>query len=451
MIQSALVMQALSSTDGAGGKKLRAALLALTALILGALYWSAAARHSEEVNFDMDSTDQSAYMNYARKMRESGYEFVGGRNRMPVYPFLLSRVYEPGLVDYLYFERAKRFNALLSIFLLAVIYVILRVYLPPPATAAMLGVTAFTLFLFKAAYVQCELLYYTLVFASFVLMLEVLRRPRWPLGLLAGATAGLAHLTKASVLPGLLIFLVVGTGVFLISRSLRGLIAVALTAVCFLAVIYPYISTSKKVFGRYFYNVNTSFYLWYDSPEEVMSGTREHGDRSGWPDMPEEEIPGPLKYFREHTWGQMLGRVASGLAGMHQRASRAYGYYKFVLLYTGLAVLALAWSPRRTAGWLRRHAGTASFAACYIPAYLILFAWLESSMLSGHRVSLVLFLPLMFCAVLIVEAAFGNVSIGPPRWGLSAARSIHILVLGVLAADTWVILTDRIVSMYGGS
>ncbi len=444
-------MRALSDSVAPWSKRVRGALLVLIAAGCVALYWSAASRHSEEVNFDQETTDQSAYMNDARRMRESGYEFVGGRNRMPVYPFLLSLLHEPGLQELAFFERGKRFNTILSLVLLGLIFAILRARLSPAAALAQIGVIAFTLFLFKAPYVQCELLFYTLVFASFVLMLEILRKPRWPVGLLAGATIGLAHLTKASVLPGLLIFLAVATCRFLISRKPAGLIAVALTAVTFLAVIYPYISTSKRVFGRYFYNVNTSFYMWYDSFEEAQQGTKAHGDRAGWPDMPEEQIPGPMKYFREHTWGQMLDRMTFGLSRLHRQTSGAYGYYKFLLAYAGLAVVALLWNPSWTAGWIRRNAAPAAFAVCYLSSYLILFAWLGKSMNSGHRVSLMIFLPLMFCAALVIERSLGGVRFGPPRLRMSVATAIHILALIVLAVDATFNLTERIVTIYGGA
>ena len=59
----------------------------------------------------------------------------------------------------------------------------------------------------------------------------------------------------------------------------------------FLAVEYPHISNSKRIYGHYFYNVNSTFYIWYDSWDDVMQGTRVHGDRVGWPDMPEDQIP----------------------------------------------------------------------------------------------------------------------------------------------------------------
>ena len=35
----------------------------------------------------------------------------------------------------------------------------------------------------------------------------------------------------------------------------------------------PYLSTSKRVFGQYFYNVNSTFYMWYDDWPHASVGT----------------------------------------------------------------------------------------------------------------------------------------------------------------------------------
>ena len=65
-------------------------LFLLVVLIIGIAYWKGATEQLTLVNTRMKATDQSAYMDYARNMVESDYTFVGGRNRMPVYPFLQS-------------------------------------------------------------------------------------------------------------------------------------------------------------------------------------------------------------------------------------------------------------------------------------------------------------------------------------------------------------------------
>src|SRR5437667_12887884 len=70
--------------------------------------------------------DQGAYLAYAQQMYESGYAVVGDRNRMPVFPFLLSLIYRPGLSQTQFLERAQAFNVNFSIVLLLLLFLIFR-------------------------------------------------------------------------------------------------------------------------------------------------------------------------------------------------------------------------------------------------------------------------------------------------------------------------------------
>src|SRR3954468_13016907 len=54
--------------------------------------------------------DQGAYLADAVRMYETNYAAVGERARMPVYPFLLSLIYEPGLTEEKFLERAQTFT-----------------------------------------------------------------------------------------------------------------------------------------------------------------------------------------------------------------------------------------------------------------------------------------------------------------------------------------------------
>ena len=200
-----------------------AALVAVMLVPLAFLYLEGASRHGQVVNTNLNSTDQSAYMNYAGKMARSSYANVGDRNRMPVYPSLLSRLYRDGEPYEVFFERGKRFNTVLSLLLLATVATVLFLWFPPLAAFNLILVTAFTVYLFKAAYVQCELLYYTLNVCTYLLMCVLLARPGWVGGLLAGAAAAATHLTKAAVIPGVLLFLcvMVGRGVWRALRTTR--------------------------------------------------------------------------------------------------------------------------------------------------------------------------------------------------------------------------------------
>ena len=64
-----------------------------------ALFIWGASRQSMLVNTNMHSTDQSAYMDYAKNMARTHFQFVGGRNRMPIYPGFMSLFYRQGMSD----------------------------------------------------------------------------------------------------------------------------------------------------------------------------------------------------------------------------------------------------------------------------------------------------------------------------------------------------------------
>ena len=82
----------------------------------------------------------------------------------------------------------------------------------------------------------------------------------------------------------------------------------------FLLLLSPYLIESKAKYGAYFYNVNTTFYIWYDSWDEAKAGTLAAGDHLGWPDLPDEEIPSLQKYLDEHSAVEILHRFRDGVA-----------------------------------------------------------------------------------------------------------------------------------------
>jgi len=447
----------------------RIALAAVMLVPLALLYWEGASRHGRAVNTNMNASDQSAYMNYAGKMARSGYAHVGDRNRMPVYPFLLSRLYRPGEPDEVFFERGKLFNTALSLLLLAAVATILFRWFAPLAAFNLVVVTAFTLYLFKAAYVQCELLYYTLNLVTYLLMCVLLARPGWVVGLLAGTAAAATHLTKAAALPGVVLFLglMAGRGVWRALRKPRegqtesgpvpggrrawkDLATAAATAAAFLMVLYPYISTSKRVFGRWFYNVNTTFYAWYDTEQQVMTGTRLAGDREGWPKLPAERIPGPGRYLREHSMGEGLARVRDGLGRIIRNAGKSYGWARYFLLFAGFGVAAVLLDARTARRIARERASVVLFAALYFGGYAVLYAWASASNSGVNRLMLQQFLPLLLSLAAVTKALDRPVLTLKGRQ-VSLVLLFNLVLLPLLASDIHDILTRRIITMYGGS
>jgi hypothetical protein len=376
----------------------------------------------QDVNVDMRRIDQSAYMRYGRELRESGYTYVGGRNRMPLYPLMLSRIYQPGMSDEAFFFRAKVFNVILSILILGGIFWLFTRFISTFLAVNLTLVMAFGVFMYKAGYVQTEILFYGINLLLFTLMWRMLKDPSPTIraGLGVGVTAGIAHLTKASILPGLLLFIGLGAlkwgirtgqaGRTMITRNalkrfrtscrtlrpqLSALLAFLLAGATYLMVISPYLITSKRIFGRYFYNVNSTFYIWYESWQEATEGTKAHGDRQGWPDMPDSEIPSLQTYVRDHTLNQILHRFRSGGLVTWERVRDSYGYHIYLYVYGGLLLLSLIVNPTGVWNPVRRDIYPYLFIAAYFAAYGLLYAW-YAWIASGNRFVLLLFAPLLF-------------------------------------------------------
>ena len=456
-----------SRENGAASRSrwLRMGLLAVLAAGLAVLYVDGALRHADRVNTSLENTDQASYLERAINLRENRSGYVDDRNQMPLYPFLFSLVYDPEESTDQAFARGKTFNIILSLFLLGALLLIWRRHFPPLQTGALLLVTGFTVFVFRAGYLQVELLYYVMFFGGFLLMARMLEAPSWPLAAVTGFWLALSHLTKASVLPGLMLFLVLGLIKVIwtaVRRSrleagpappagpsaLRNAAQLGTVVLLFLVTLAPYLRTSKQVFGHAFYNVNSTFYMWYDTWQQAMEGTIAHGDRIGWPRMPEDQIPSARKYLREHTLKNMVDRVRSGLRVLGWSV-QTYGYWKYVLFYGAAALLVLVFSWRWSLELARRHVFLVLFGVGILAGYTLLYAW-YIPIARGNRLILSLFLPFMFMAgsILVARARAEPAAAGRrwPSWFLA----VHLVMIGGIGLELYDILTNRLVSMYAG-
>jgi hypothetical protein len=389
---------------------LRHRSIAIIVLLILTIYGFEAHARRRSLSTPATLGDQSAYLGYARHLHESNYTVVEDRNRMPIYPFLLSLIYRPDLTETQFLTRAQGFNVNLSIVLLLLLFLIFRKFFPPLYAVALLAVAAFGVFLYRADRVQAELLFYFLSFCAFVLLLRMLVAPRWWLAILAGATVGLAHLTKASVLPALVLW----AAVFLVQTlwnlrarrhdpltAWRGLAMLAVVIATFLAVIFPYINTSKRIYGQYFYNVNSNFVMWCDSSTEGYEFLSAHGDKDQWRALPPDQLPSASKYWREHSVAQIAQRLIRGSLNLASQNAMAIGYYKFVIALVFTGVVLSAGHRRRALQLVGQAPVAAVFCALFFIGYFILYAWYDA-IINDTRFVLSIFLPFLFAASLFV-------------------------------------------------
>ena len=434
---------------------------------LAIFYVVAATEHASRVNTLKARGDQSGYLAdgqdlYANWHGETPPIMIGERNRMPLYAAFLAAFWSPAWSDDDFFIKAKIWNIYLSLALLTVLAIVFAYYLPPlPATNLTL-IVAFGYFIFKAGYTQAELLFYFLFFIAFLLFWDILTRPARLSATIAraaaaGAVAALAHLTKAAMPPLLAIFVLAGAiDVFRrrstdpkAARAKAG--AVILVCFAFLSVLSPYLRTNKAVFGRYFYNVNTTFYMWYDDWPQASVGTIKHGDGVGWPKMPAEDLPSASKYWREHSIVQIATRVAAGFWDMVDRSYKTYWYFKYVVLYLACTLAVLISRRKDLNARIRVNPAPVVFLVLYAAVYLFGIAFYAPVSGTGTTRFVIAHLtPLFFILSLLLARDW----LSAAEWRVAGTRvtlqHFHLLVFISLLFDIAFLIWPRLMTTYGG-
>lgn len=393
-----------------------------------------AIHHEYFVNTDMTTLDQSAYMHEAEKLHTTNFQHVTSRVRMPLYPMMMSLFYRENMTEDEYFVLGKTIGIEIAVIVLcASLFLFTRYVRFIDAFVATL-VTGITVFAFKCPYFKPEILFFGLSLALFVLMCELVQRPRIGLALATGVLGAIAHLTKASVLLGLILcffFLVLDSALKLRTEFaqsdrtlnlgakrwlhvLRPVLCACFGAAAFLAVTFPYIRTSKIQYGRYFYNANTTFYVWYDSWDEAQTGTKAHGDRDGWPHMPSDQIPSMSKYFHEHSMRQIAWRFAKGANVLRSAVLEHSGegegapvdYALFFALYFCLVLLLTAQNSRQFVDLLgsKTYVLPFFFSLIFFTFYFLAYAWFMA-INAADRYVLALYLPGMLSMIRVIDFA----------------------------------------------
>ena len=300
-------------------------------------------------------SDQESYLSIAKQAYETDFQYRGDRNRMPIYPYLLALLYNTEMSTSVFFELGKIFNVLLSFMLLIGLFLIFQTHLSKAKAFLLTFIVGSSLFIYKSGYVQPELLYYFMYFVSYFLMQKMLSKPKIELSIVTGIIIAATYLVKASVVPSMIIFLgllffkhlklhtSLNSKMSNIIRSIGlAFIPSLVVLITFLFISASYLFENKKVFGKYFYNVNTTFYVWYDSWDNVVPGTYSHGDRVGWPEMPDNEIPSMQKYFKEHSIQQVVERFKLGSQSQLRNITKQYSFFNYPLVYSLVLIICLA-------------------------------------------------------------------------------------------------------------
>ena len=189
--------------------------------------------------------------------------------------------------------------------------------------------------------------------------------------------------------------------------------------------------------------------MWYDSWEEAKGGTRAHGDRVGWPDMPPDEIPSLRKYLREHTSEQIVNRVVGGGRTVFSNVINSYGYFKYIVLYFILLVAAMFWSWRQMVQALRTNPLLYLFLVTYFVLYFLLCFW-YAPIASGNRIILAQCLPLLFGLAYGFHGLLRSSTIKAGRYFIVPSTVTTAVILLIVVVDIYFVLTERVGTIYGG-
>ncbi|MBK5107843.1 MAG: hypothetical protein JJE12_06915 [Anaerolineales bacterium] len=398
-------------------------LLIASLIILAITYYQAARIHSLEINIDSTVSDQSAYMRFIKEARRLDFSYTGDHNRMPLYPFLQALFFSPDMDDLELFEQGKQYNLILSIVLLFGLFLVLLRLFGLFRSYLLILIIGFSLFIFKAPYVQAEILYYSLSALSFVLMLMMLTRPTWLRSIATGIIVGLAYLTKGTILSSLPLFaLLYGIDLLLfavhnkINKNKESILLIArrsayllVVLVMFAVIISPYGQALKQRFGHYFYNVNTTFYIWFDDWAEVEVEEAKHQFVMQWPaHLADDELPSLRNYVRDHTWEQIADRFDSGARTQYKniflKSFSVTNYWISYLLILLLGILINFDSFRKL---VKSNLVPIIFVILYFAGYLFAFAW-YCPIACGRRFTYALYIPFLIVIFLVMRELVKN-------------------------------------------
>ncbi len=443
---------------------------ALLAFAIGLFFLSLylnVAQQQSPVNPDLTRSDQGAYMDIAKQAYETRFQYTGTRNQMPLYPWIQALFYSPEMDDETFFQQGKRLNIALSLICLLTLGIAFFAKFSKIYAFYSILFIAFLVFAIKSPFFQTEILFYTLFSFAFILSLDTLISPKWykPIGV--GLLFALAHLSKSSGMPGLFIFASSYGILFLLKLFSRGLsreqvrqilyYALAPVAV-FMILLLPYFQESKEKYGSYFYNVNSSRLMWYDSWDEAFNAMQRAEEQGGWASLPAEEIPSLSNYLKDHSPSDMIARFRLGAKHLiwsgcnYQLSPYAFGHCGQVVLSLIIFVVCL---PLLFKGSQFQNNHKNMHIVWYILLFFILyglsFLWFIPISGRGPRTIFTLMIPLLWIIGFTVHSPqIQSLQFKLLRPYVKAVDIIYLLMTLTLFHEIYQIITIRAAILYGG-
>ena len=259
--------------------------------------------------------DENAYLDHVRTILLSeNYWYLGDRNRMPIFNYFLSLFYDLNLNELKNYYNLKIANLALTSFLSMLFF--LKLNKKFQNKFIFINLSFFVLVIPIFALVH-QLLVESIFFISFCLMLvyfdQFYNEPSSQNAIKLGFAGAFCYLLKYT---GLTVFFAISlfTVIFgLLNKKTIYIKRFIIVFFTFFILVSPYLYENYTNFNNHiFYNVNSEFYFWADSWEEIVDGVRANNDRVGWPTMEESELPSFEKYVSEHSFSDVYNRFLFG-------------------------------------------------------------------------------------------------------------------------------------------
>ena len=259
--------------------------------------------------------DENAYLNHVRTILLSdNYWYLGDRNRMPLFNYFLSLFYNLNLSELDNYYNLKIANLALTSVLSFLFF--LKINKKFENKFILINLSFFILIIPTFALVH-QLLVESIFFLGFCLLLIYFEQfyddPTLQNSIKLGLSGALVYFLKYT---GLTVFFAISlfTIIFGFINKRKNYIKKFFTVfLTFFTLVSPYLYENYKNFNKHiFYNVNSEFYFWADSWEEIVNGVRANNDRIGWPTMKDSELPSFSKYVSEHTLSDVYNRFLYG-------------------------------------------------------------------------------------------------------------------------------------------
>ncbi|MFC1936335.1 hypothetical protein ACFLYP_01565, partial [Chloroflexota bacterium] len=185
--------------------------IGLSALFLAgmAYFYHAASAYGAEFNTNIIFGDQLKMVNISREAKANNFHVKNNGTQTPLYPIFQAIFINPDQDRDEVFEQGKLINIYLAMGLLIGYCFVFARKEPRHQAVNLMLITAFALYIFKAPFFQAEVLYFFLVFSSYLLMIQLFSSKSLILPVLTGVVSGLAFLAKASMLGMLYVYIIV--------------------------------------------------------------------------------------------------------------------------------------------------------------------------------------------------------------------------------------------------